>query len=67
MEINCSLPQRNLPSPESPQLYNLEEDPGERIDLSSKYPKRVARMKQKWESWFKEVMADWQKAWAGMV
>ncbi len=67
MEINCTLPQRNLPSPQSPQLYNLEEDPGERMDLASEYPKRVIRMKQKWETWFEEVITDWQKAWTSIV
>jgi arylsulfatase A-like enzyme len=38
-------------------LYNLAEDIGERNDLSGQYPERVAAMRAKLHSWYKEVDA----------
>lgn len=32
-------------------LFNLREDPGERHDLSERHPRRLARMRARWEAW----------------
>lgn len=52
------VPQLRLPPPEPPQLYRLDTDPGERIDLATQEPARVARMLRQLESWFEDVEAD---------
>ena len=44
--------------PEAPQLYDLAEDPGERVDLAEKHPERVRHMLADLEEWFESVEAD---------
>lgn len=51
-------PERQIPAPSPVQLFNLEDDPGERNDLASKHPKRVQQMLSALENWFKEVEAE---------
>ncbi|MDF1812212.1 MAG: hypothetical protein P1V20_08355 [Verrucomicrobiales bacterium] len=48
---------RTVPIPSGYQLYNLADDPGERIDLSSQNPERVEAMKKLYTEWRSE-MAD---------
>ena len=38
-------------------LYNLKDDIGEKNDLNSQFPDRVARMRSKLHTWYKEVDA----------
>lgn len=38
-------------------LYNLEKDIGERHDLATKYPQKVARMRARLHDWYEEVDA----------
>ncbi len=38
-------------------LYNLQDDIGERIDVASKHPERVAEMRGKLHAWYKSVDA----------
>ncbi len=42
----------------APLLFNLADDPGERHDLASRHPDRVARMKAALQNWFHEVDRD---------
>jgi arylsulfatase A-like enzyme len=39
-----------------PSLYNLDSDPLEETDLSSKEPARVEKMRASWEKWRKETV-----------
>lgn len=39
------------------ELYNLEDDPGERFDLAGKEPERVDAMKKEYEEWVARVGA----------
>ena len=52
------LPERWIPDPAPPQLYNLREDPEERYDLSADEPERTSRMLRELETWFEAVEAD---------
>ncbi len=51
-------PQRELPDPPPPELYNLTDDPGERTDLAGRCPDRARRMLAELEAWFEDVEAD---------
>ena len=52
------IPRVKLPDPETPELYNLAEDPGEQRDLASEHPERVSRMLGELETWFENVEAE---------
>jgi arylsulfatase A-like enzyme len=52
------LPERDLSPPGSPVLYNLDEDPGEKIDLADRCPERTASMQRQLDQWFAQVEAD---------
>jgi arylsulfatase A len=60
--IDTTLPDRKLPEPKSPLLYDLETDPGERKNLMDKYPERVAFMREQWDAWFNGVMTEYEVA-----
>ena len=51
-------PPRDVPPPPPPQLYNIADDPLERIDLADREPERTARMARELETWFEEVEAE---------
>ncbi len=51
-------PQRDLPEPPAPQLFNLDDDPYERNDLAAKHPDRVEAMMREYDAWFQEVEAE---------
>ena len=38
------------------ELYDIAADPRETNDLSQEHPQRVARMRQQYEAWFRDVM-----------
>jgi arylsulfatase A-like enzyme len=48
-------PERTVPSPPPPQLFNLRDDPLEQHDLAEQQPERVNRMLAELETWFAEV------------
>lgn len=54
-------PERMLPEPPSPELYNLGGDPLERHDLAGVEPARTSRMLGELEAWFEEVEAERRK------
>ena len=45
-------------SKESAELYNLEKDPSEQNDLSTRYPKKVKAMQKAILNWWKDVTKD---------
>ncbi|MGM0401879.1 MAG: sulfatase-like hydrolase/transferase [Chloroflexota bacterium] len=53
-------PERNVPPPPDPELYNIEEDPLEKENLTSTEPQRTRRMLQTLETWFEKVEAERQ-------
>ena len=48
-------------------LYNLKEDIGERNDLATAMPDRVARMRTRLHAWYQEVDAKFLRAKAGGI
>ena len=42
----------------APELYHLEQDPGEKTNLAEKYPDRVRRMNAALDSWCRAVETD---------
>jgi arylsulfatase B len=51
-------PERDVPDPPTPELYNIAEDPLERENLMEEYPERARKMLQELETWFEEVEAE---------
>jgi hypothetical protein len=51
-------PQRIIPDPPPPELYNLVLDPLEQHNLAAADPARVSRMLIELETWFERVEAD---------
>lgn len=47
-----------MPPPPPPELYNLAEDPLERVNLAEQHPERVQTMYSALEAWFAEVEAE---------
>ena len=62
MDIDPTLPKRDIGPPEAPRLFDLAHDPGERTDLAGDHPDRVAAMRQQWDHWFDNVTADYHRA-----
>ena len=56
---------RILPDPHPAQLYNLEDDPFEKHDLSAQYPDIVRSLTLAFEKWYKDVMQDYRFAVSG--
>jgi len=55
-----TLPERQLPAPPAPELYNIAEDPLEKTNLASAQTSRAGRMLQTLETWFEQVEAERQ-------
>jgi arylsulfatase A len=53
-----SEPARAIPDPSPPLLFNLDDDPYERNDLSNAQPERVRRMQAELDRWFETVAAE---------
>ncbi len=51
-------PARSIPRPPAPLLFDLDDDPWERRDLSVTHPERVAVMQGELDRWFAEVETD---------
>jgi hypothetical protein len=51
-------PERTIPDPPPPLLFNLDDDPHEQHDLAATYPKTVAAMQRELDAWFESVEAD---------
>ncbi len=50
-------PERTIPDPPAPLLFDLDADPGERNDLAASRPEIVSRMQSSIDAWFGEVVA----------
>ena len=62
--LDTGLPERALPPPQPPRLFDLSRDPFEQVDLAAQHPDRVRRMACRWEAWFETVTAEWRRAYA---
>ena len=51
-------PEREIPPPAAPELYNIAADPEEQHDLAEREPERTAKMLAELETWFEEVEAE---------
>lgn len=44
------------------QLYDIERDPAERVDLAARHPRRLRAMSEQWDRWARQgnvIMPDW--------
>ena len=56
--ITGPFPDRDVPVPPPPELYDLAGDPLERENLAGEQPERTRRMLRELETWFEDVEAD---------
>lgn len=56
--IFTGSPDREIPEPPAPELYNIAVDPLEQTDLAESEPARVRSLINKLESWFESVERD---------
>lgn len=63
LSIDKRLPHREISTPVTPRLFDLQNDPGETDDLSDQHPDRIMQMKGEWDDWFDSVYADWKRVW----
>ncbi len=54
-------PPTTAPQP-PPRLYDLEADPSEKHDLASARPEIVKALAAKHDTWFREVLAEWEQS-----
>ena len=62
MDIDPTLPEREIGPAPAPQLFDLADDPGETRDLAAEHPERVAEMARRWDAWFEAVSREWRAA-----
>jgi len=63
MPIDTIIPLWSDAVPLKPLLYNLVNDPSERIDLAEKYPEKVKELTKEYDQWFEDVMKDYERSW----
>lgn len=51
-------PERTIPDPPAPMLFNLEADPCETEDLSHRRPEMLSKMQRELDNWFEAVEAE---------
>lgn len=51
-------PERTIPDPPPPLLFNLKDDPYEQNDLAAKYPRTVSKLQSELDAWFEDVERD---------
>jgi arylsulfatase A len=56
--FSAPYPERDVPHPPEPELYNIAEDPLESENLATRHPDRARKMLRELESWFEEVEAE---------
>jgi arylsulfatase A-like enzyme len=57
-DILCGSVERELSEPPKPSLFNLDEDPYEKNDLSALHPQQLETMKKQLDGWFEKVLRD---------
>lgn len=50
-----------------PNLYDLNTDPEERHDVAAKHPELVKSLTQKYDAWFREVIAEWETSRTAII
>ena len=58
--FNWPEPQKIVPEPPTPELYDLSVDPGESNNVASVNPETASRMLAELETWFAEVESERQ-------
>lgn len=56
-------PEREIPEPHPPLLFDLENDPYEQNNLAEVHPDRVQRMQSELDKWFEQVEAERRAVW----
>ncbi len=51
-------PERKIPAPSAPLLFNLDQDPYEQNDLSASHQQRARKMQLELENWFESVETE---------
>ncbi len=67
MPIDYELPSYENVVTSSPKLFNLENDPSEKNDVSSDHPALVDSLKILYSNWFDQVNAEWRKSFNEMI
>ncbi len=52
------IPERIIPDPEAPELFNIDDDIREQNNVAKDHPDRVSRMLTELETWFEEVETE---------
>ena len=58
--FNWQEPERVIPDPPSPELYNIDSDPREEFNVADSNPEVALRLLIDLESWFEEVEKERQ-------
>ena len=53
--FNWAEPEQIIPVPPSPELYNIDSDPGEEVNVANKNPEVASRLLIDLETWFEEI------------
>ena len=53
--FNWAEPEQIIPDPPSPELYNIDSDPGEEVNVANKNPEVASRLLIDLETWFEEM------------
>ncbi|MFW5798236.1 MAG: sulfatase-like hydrolase/transferase [Planctomycetota bacterium] len=56
--LGAPRPDIPLGEPREVELYNLDDDPGEQVNLAGRHPDRTRRMLNRLETWFDQVEAE---------
>lgn len=62
MDIDPTLPEREIGEEPEPRLFDIAQDPNESVDRAAEYPERVKEMRSRWDQWFEEVYREWKNA-----
>ncbi len=60
MDIDPTLPDREIGEESEPQLFDIAQAPNESVDLAAEHPERVKEMRSCWDQWFEEVYREWK-------
>lgn len=57
-DIDPAMPERQLPSPGTPRLFDLKTDPYEQDDRAADEPERLQSMIRAWDTWFDRMIDE---------
>jgi arylsulfatase A-like enzyme len=55
-----SVMQRSFRLINGTELYDLSIDPGQKTDISRQHPEMVNQLRQKYETWYKDIYHNWE-------